>query len=114
MSGKYLIELGLGENCKLLQQARKAGWTEADIGAIEIGDRSGRLGSFTPILAFVDDCVAHVRVSDAILADVARLHSPREIATMLILIGHHMSVARIVDTLGIELDPAPSAWDKEH
>ena len=63
------------ERMQHLGEARKVGWTEADIEAIEIGDRSGRLDSFTPILAFVDECVARVRVSDATLADVAR--SPR-------------------------------------
>ena len=33
---------------------------------------------------------------------------------MLILVGHYMTVARIVANLGVEFDPAPSAWDREH
>lgn len=102
------------ERMQHLGEARKAGWTEAEIRAIETGDRSGRLGSFTPTLAFVDECVADVRVSDATFAAVATSLTPREIATVVILIGHYMTVARFIANLGIELDPAPSAWDKEH
>lgn len=102
------------ERMQHLGEASKAGWTEAEIAAIEAGDRSGCLGAFTPILAFVDECVTHVQVSDATFAAVASTLSPREIATVLILIGHYMTVARFVANLGIELDPAPSAWDKEH
>ena len=102
------------ERMQHLSEARKAGWTEAEIAAIEAGDRSGALRAFTPILAFVDECVADVRVSDATFAAVAAALSPREIATVLILVGHYMTVARFIANLGIELDPAPSAWDKEH
>ncbi len=102
------------ETMQHLGQAAKTGWTDAEIEAIQKGDRSGRLESFTPILAFVDECVANVRVSDATLAEVACLLSPQDITTVLILIGHYMTVARIVANLGIELDPAPSAWDREH
>lgn len=102
------------ERMQHLNQARKVGWTEADIAAIGAGDRSGCLGAFTPILAFVDECVADIRVSDETFAAVASALSAREIATVLILIGHYMTIARFVANLGIELDPAPSAWDKEH
>ena len=102
------------ERMQHLAEARKTGWTEDEIAAIEAGDRGGRLGAVTPVLAFVDECVADVRVSDATFAAVAAVLSPRDIATMLILIGHYMMVARFIANLGIELDPAPSAWDKEH
>jgi len=102
------------ERMQHLDEARKTGWTETEIKAIEAGDRSGSLGTFTPILSFVDECVSHVHVSDAVFADVASALSPRDIATVLILVGHYMMVARFVANLGIELDPAPSAWDKEH
>jgi alkylhydroperoxidase family enzyme len=102
------------ERMQHLGEARTVGWTDADIASIEVGERSGGLGAFTPILSFVDECVAGVRVSDAVFAEVAAALSPREIATALILIGHYMTVARFIANLGIELDPAPSAWDKEH
>ena len=102
------------ERMQHLGEARKAGWSEADIAAIEAGDRSGSLGAFTSVLAFVDECVADVRVSDPVFAAVASTLSPREIATVLILIGHYMTVARFIANLDIPLDAAPSAWDKEH
>ncbi len=79
--------------------------------------QSASCPQFSPggqLLAFVDECVADVPVSDATFAAVAAALSPREIATVLILIGHYMTVARFIANLGIELDPAPSAWDKEH
>ena len=102
------------ERMQHLGEARKTGWTGEEIAAIEAGDRSGRLGTFTPILTFVDECLSNIRVSDATFAAVASALSPRDIATLLILIGHYMTVARFIANLGIELDPAPSAWDKEH
>jgi alkylhydroperoxidase family enzyme len=102
------------ERMQHLGEARKTGWTEAEIVAIEAGDRTGQLGAFTPILVFVDECVAGIRVSDTTFAAAASLLSPREIATVLILVGHYMTVARFIANLGIELDPAPSDWDKEH
>jgi alkylhydroperoxidase family enzyme len=102
------------ERMQHLGEARKTGWTEAEIAAIEAGDRTGALGAFTPILVFVDECVADIRVSDATFAAAAAALSPREIAAVLILIGHYMTVARFIANLGIELDPAPSTWDKEH
>lgn len=102
------------ERMQHLGEAKRSGWTDADIEAIEAGDRSGHLGAFTPVLEFVDECVADTRVSDATFAKVASSLTPREIATVLILVGHYMTVARFIANLGIELDPAPSRWDKEH
>lgn len=102
------------ERMQHLNEARKTGWSNAEIAAIEAGDRSIHLGSFATIMAFVDECVADTRVSDATFALVTCQLSPRDIATMLILIGHYMTVARFIANLGIELDPAPSTWDKEH
>jgi len=58
--------------------------------------------------------VANVRVSDATFAKVASSLTPREIPTVLILVGHCMGVARFIASLEIELDPAPGDWDKEH
>ena len=97
-----------------LGEAKKAGWTTQEIAAIEAGDPSDSLGEFTPILRFVDACVAMPRVSDAVLASVQKQLSNREVASLIILVGHYMMVARFIATLGIELDPAPSDWKTEH
>ena len=102
------------ERMQHLQEARNTGWSDGEIAAIEAGDRSGLAGTFTPLLDFVDECVADIRVTDGTFSSIASVFSPRDIATMLILIGHYMMVARLITNLGIELDPAPSAWDKEH
>ncbi len=102
------------ERMQHLGEAKKTGWTDEEIAAIEAGDTSGKLGVFTPVLAFVDECVATARVSDLTFEKVEALLSGRELATLIILIGHYMTVARFIDILGIELDPEPSNWETEH
>ena len=102
------------ERMQHLEQAQKAGWTAAAIAAIEAGDLSDVPGEFIPVLKFVDECVATPRVSDAIFSDVKRTLSDRDIATVILLIGHYMMVARFIGTLDIELDPKPDGWTSEH
>ncbi|HEX4355802.1 MAG TPA: carboxymuconolactone decarboxylase family protein [Polyangiales bacterium] len=99
------------ERMQHLGEAAKAGWTAAEIAAIEAGHPPAEIAA---ILAFVDECVALVRVGDAAFAAVRAILSPREIATLIVLIGHYMMVARFLRTLDIELDPAPSTWETEH
>ena len=95
-------------------EAQKAGWTDAEIAAIESGDPSEMLGDFVTIIRFVDECVAAPRVSDATFARARELLSDRDIATLILLVGHYMMVARFLGTLDIDLDPAPSSWQSEH
>lgn len=58
--------------------------------------------------------MASPRVPDDIFAAARTMLSDRDLATVIVLIGHYMTVARFVETLGIELDPAPSDWTTEH
>ncbi len=95
-------------------EAQKAGWTDAEIAAIESGDPSEMLGDFVTIIRFVDECVAAPRVSDATFARARELLSDRDIATLILLVGHYMMVARFLGTLDVDLDPAPSSWQSEH
>ena len=66
------------------------------------------------LLAFVDACIASPRVPDDVFAATRAVLSDRDLATVIVLVGHYMTVARFVETLGIELDPAPSDWTTEH
>ena len=102
------------ERMQHIGEARKAGWSDAEIAAIETGDAGRVLGDFTPILAFVDACVAAPRAPDAVFAEAERGLSPRDLATLILLVGHYMMVARFIATLDIELDPEPSTWGTEH
>ncbi len=102
------------ERMQHLEQAKKAGWTPAEIAAIEAGDFSGALSEFAPVLRFTDECVAVPRVSDAVFAEIKGMLSDREIATVILLIGHYMMVARFVGILDIDLDPKPDSWTSEH
>ena len=102
------------ERMRHLDEAGKAGWTAREVAAIETGDHAALPTAFIPVLAFIDACLAGPRIPDEIFGVVAALLSPRDVATLLVLVGHYRTVARFIATLGIELDPAPFSWDKEH
>ncbi len=102
------------ERMQHLGEAGKAGWTPTEIAAIEGQEPFDSLGAFAAVLGFVDACVASPRVPDDIFAAARTMLSDRDLATVIVLIGHYMTVARFVETLGIELDPAPSDWTTEH
>jgi alkylhydroperoxidase family enzyme len=102
------------ERMQHLDEVRKKGWTDADIAAIERGDALALPPSFAPLLGFVDELVAGTRVSDAMFAMVRAQLSDRDVATLVLLVGHYLMMARFLDTLDIELDAAPSRWDREH
>ena len=102
------------ERMQHLGQAKKAGWTDEDIAAIEGADVAALPASFAPVLRFVDECVAGPRVSDATFAAAREQLTGRDVATLILLVGHYMMVARFLATLDVELDPAPSTWETEH
>lgn len=102
------------ERMQHLGEAQKAGWTPAEIAAIEAGDQAGSLGSFTAVLDFVDACVSSPRVSATVFAAARDSLSDQSLATLIVLVGHYMTIARFIEILDIELDPAPSDWAIEH
>jgi alkylhydroperoxidase family enzyme len=95
------------ERMQHLPPARKAGWTDADIAAIERGDASRFDPLSVELLAFVDECVKNVRVSDNCFARLRTHISEGAIADLILLIGFYMMTARFLETLDIELDDAP-------
>ncbi len=102
------------ERMQHLDEAARTGWTAPEIAVIEGPGPFTSLGAFAPVLAFVDACVAVLRVPDDILAACRTVLSDRDFATVIVLVGHSMTVARFVETLGIKLDPAPGDWTAEH
>ena len=102
------------ERMQHLGQAQAVGWTEAEIAAIEARDLSKVSRDLAAILTFVDGCVAAPRVSDAVFASAQSALSSRDLATLILLVGHYMMVARFTATLEIPLDPKPDPWTSEH
>ena len=102
------------ERMQHLEQARKAGFSDDDIAAVEAGDAAGQAETVKAGIAFAEECVTLIRVSDATFARAVKNFSSRDIATMVLLVGHYMMVARLLKTLDVELDAAPDSFAAEH
>ena len=102
------------ERMQHMLQARKAGFSDDDIAAIEAGDMAGRSETLKAAIAFTEEAVARVGVSKPTFERAVALFSSRDIVTMLLLIGHYMTVARLLETLEVELDPEPDSFSKDH
>jgi alkylhydroperoxidase family enzyme len=102
------------ERMQHFEQAQKAGFRKEHINAIERGDALGHSETLSAVLAFAEECVASPKVSDVTFDRVAKLLSSRDIVTLLLLIGHYMTMARLLETLEVELDPKPDSFAKEH
>ena len=99
------------ERMQHLDQARKAGWSDEDIAKIEAGEAPAKVAD---ALRFVDECVRTGDVSDAAFDALHATLNPREIADLLLLIGHYMTVARFTAVLRVELDAHADSWSREH
>lgn len=94
--------------------ARAAGFSDEQIEAIKQGGEQPRL--LTPaqqaVLSFTDEVVKDVRASDAALAGVRRHLSDRLTLDLLLLIGAYMTIARVIETTGVEMEGAPHDWSE--
>jgi alkylhydroperoxidase family enzyme len=97
------------ERMQHLPPARKAGWSDADISAIETGQSDHLDPADGALLRFVDECVRDVRVSNLTFAEIRKFLSDQEIAEATLLIGYYMMTARFLETLKVDLDDAPCA-----
>ena len=102
------------ERMQHLGQAKKAGWTAAEIAMIEAGECARLPAEFAATLAFVDACVAAPRVPDDVFEAASAILSSRDLLTVILLVGHYTMVARLLATLDVELDPAADSWAAEH
>ncbi|MBC2884544.1 carboxymuconolactone decarboxylase family protein [Ochrobactrum sp. CM-21-5] len=97
------------ERMQHLAPARLAGWSDAEIDAIETGRKEKLDTVSAALLTFVDECVRQVRVCDQTFAQL-HTHMPENaIADVTLLVGYYMMTARILETLDVELDEAPCA-----
>jgi alkylhydroperoxidase family enzyme len=87
---------------------RQIGLTDPQIAAIKAARPDPVL---TPaqaaVMAFADDVIVNVRAGDATLAAV-RVHlSDQAVVDLILVIGLYMTVSRLLETAGVELDLTP-------
>lgn len=102
------------ERMQHLGQARMAGYNDGQITDIESRRFAALSQDLSVILAFVDECVATTHVSDRAFTAIRTVLSSRDIATVIVLVGHYMTVARLTGTLEVELDEHADSWTSEH
>jgi len=102
------------ERMQHLEQASTVGWSEGQITAIEQGNRSALPPDFAIVLDVVDELVGAGDLTDATFAAARAALSDRDLVTTVLLVGHYLSVARLLTVLRIELDDAPDPWTAEH
>ena len=95
-------------------EVRKAGWSDGEVEAIKAGDGQGLPEEVAAVMDFVDQAVVSGQVSDAVFVRVQASLTPNDIATLILLIGHYMMIARFTAILRIELDAEPDGWAHEH
>lgn len=89
--------------------ARAAGVTPEQIAAVADGAEPGESGGFGPVelavLALADGMHAG-RVPDEVFAAAAALTSTEEATELVVLCAHYQGVARIIQALGVQTEPA--------
>jgi alkylhydroperoxidase family enzyme len=87
--------------------ARAAGASEAQVAALERGEVHAPCFDAVEraVLDFTGELVARARPSDAAFEALRPQLSPREIVELVLAIGYYMTVARLIETAQIDLDP---------
>jgi alkylhydroperoxidase family enzyme len=87
---------------------RQLGLTGAQIAAIARGLPDPALSDAqNAVMAFADDIIVNVRAGDATLAAVRGHVSDQALVDLILVIGLYMTVSRLLETAGVELDQAP-------
>jgi len=102
------------ERMQHLGQAGKVGWSDDEIASIEAGGLDALPADTAVVLRFADECATRGDVSDATFAATQAVLEPRDLATVILLVGHYMMVARFTAVLGIEPDAQADGWTHEH
>ncbi|MCP4005746.1 MAG: carboxymuconolactone decarboxylase family protein [bacterium] len=88
--------------------AERAGATKAQIAALEKGEIQASCFDELErdVLGFTSELIDHARPSDAVLEPLKQKLSAQEIVELVVAIGFYMLVARIMETTGLDLEPA--------
>ena len=92
---------------------RFVGLNDDQIAAIKAGDGNSPAldAAQRAVLAFVDDVVINVRASDATLAAVGKHLGDAQVVDLILVTGYYMTVSRLLETTGVELDAEPIDWN---
>ena len=85
--------------------AKACGATDAEIAAVAKGDFASLDPRAALALRFTDACVRDVRVPDALFEEARVAFPPQEIVELTFTIGYYMMTARLLETLGVDLEP---------
>lgn len=102
------------ERFQHLGPAHKAGLTATQIADIEGGDYGALDAGLACVLRFVDATVAAPQVSDEVFDAARTALTDQHLATVIVLVGHYLTVARLTGILGVEVDDQPDSWTHEH
>ncbi|MCM3849003.1 carboxymuconolactone decarboxylase family protein [Pseudonocardia sp. DR1-2] len=102
------------ERMQHLDQARLTGWSDDAIAAIEAGDHDGLPDGVARVLRFVDALVDGGPVGDELFDATRAVLSDRDLTTVIVLVGHYITVALLTVVLDVDLDPEPDSWTHEH
>ncbi len=85
--------------------ARACGATDAEIAAVARGDLSSLDPRAALAVRFADACLREARVPDALFEEACGAFSPQEIVELVLTVGYYMMTARLLETLGVDLEP---------
>jgi alkylhydroperoxidase family enzyme len=87
--------------------AQATGASEAQVAAIERGEIDATCFDTLErvVLRFTTEVVRDVRASDATFAELAGRVSAREVVELTLTIGYYMMIARLLETMAVDLDP---------
>jgi alkylhydroperoxidase family enzyme len=89
---------------------RQLGLGDDQIAAIARGEPDPALtAAQNAVMAFADDIIVNVRAGDDTLAAVRGHVSDQALVDLILVTGLYMTVSRLLETAGVELDAAPLA-----
>lgn len=86
--------------------ALACGAKESEISAVRKGDLDTLDPKARLVIRFTDECVHDVKVSSGTFEEAKALFSPQEIVELVIAIGFYMMIARFLETLEVDAEPA--------
>ena len=92
---------------------RFVGLNDEQIAAIKAGDANSDAldAAERAVLAFVEDVILNVRASDATLSAVRKHLGDAEVLDLILVTGYYMTISRLLETTGVELDAEPIDWN---
>ena len=89
--------------------AQAVGVSDAQVEALRRDDIAADCFSATEqlVLRFTTEVVRDVRASDEVVTQMTKSVSPQEIVELIFAIGFYMTMARLMETTGVDLEPAP-------